>query len=53
MAEHITYGPDGFDPEAGDGNVVDRFEIEVPEAVAEETPLAERVEALEAVLSPE
>lgn len=53
MAEHITYGPEGFDAELDDGNVVERFEIEVPAAVAEETPLAERVEALEAVLAPE
>lgn len=29
------------------------FEIEVPEAVAAETPLAERVEALEEALAPE
>jgi len=53
MPEHVTYGPGGFDPDADDGNVVERFEVEAPAELAAEAPLAERVEALEEALLPE
>lgn len=43
----ISYGPGGYDPDAPDGNVTDRREVEVPDGPP--SPL-DRVAALEARL---
>lgn len=43
MTEYVRYGPGGWDPDAPDENVVERFEIEDPEPTD-----SDRLAALEA-----